>query len=52
MFSNKNNEYRSPFDVKSQCEQLVAGDSMWRISQVNKSYRVCYKISLYIVTCK
>ncbi|XP_001948155.2 myotubularin-related protein 9 [Acyrthosiphon pisum] len=41
MFSNKSNEYRSPFDVQSQCEKLVAGDSMWRISQVNKSYRVC-----------
>jgi len=49
MFSNKSNEYRSPFDVQSQCEKLVAGDSMWRISQVNKSYRVCFSIYLYIV---
>ncbi|XP_025419858.1 myotubularin-related protein 9 isoform X3 [Sipha flava] len=41
VFSNKTNEHRSLFDVQSQCENLVAGDSMWRISHVNKSYRVC-----------
>ncbi|XP_050443434.1 myotubularin-related protein 9 isoform X2 [Adelges cooleyi] len=35
------NECRSPFDVQSQCEKLIAGDKMWRISEVNKAYRVC-----------
>lgn len=40
MFSNKTNECRSIFDVQSQCENLVAGDPMWRISHVNKSFRV------------
>lgn len=46
MFSNKTNEYRSSFDVQSQCENLVADDSMWRISHVNQSYRVIfYKLS-------
>lgn len=42
MFSKKPNEYRSPFDVQSQCEKLVADDSMWRISHVNQSYRVYF----------
>lgn len=46
MFSNKTNEYRSSFDVQSQCENLVAGDSMWRISQVNNSYRVYFLINV------
>jgi myotubularin-related protein 9 len=45
VFSNKTNEHRSLFDVQSQCENLVAGDSMWRISHVNKSYRVYFKIN-------
>jgi len=48
MFLNKINESRSSFDVQSQCENLIAGDSMWRISHVNKSYRVCYFIYIII----
>lgn len=44
MFPNKVNQCHSPFDVQSQCENLVAGDSMWRISHVNKSYRVYFEI--------
>lgn len=42
MFSNKTiDQPRSSFDVQSQCEHLIGGDSMWRISHVNQSYRVC-----------
>lgn len=48
MFSNKTNEYRSMFDVQTQCENLIAGDSMWRISHVNKSYRVPIFLNLLI----
>lgn len=46
MFSMKSNECRSSFDVQSQCENLIAGDSSWRISHVNKSYRVHYTFCL------
>lgn len=42
MFSNKTTDQpRSSFDVQSQCEHLIGGDSMWRISHVNQSYKVC-----------
>lgn len=42
MFSNKTTDQLcSSFDVQSQCEHLIGGDSMWRISHVNQSYRVC-----------
>lgn len=35
------------FDVQSQCEKLVADDSTWRISNVNKSYRVYFSFIKY-----